>query len=75
MKRIPVSDGSTWPCPDGFALEEAEDGVEWNLRYGDHAKVRYQAAELINAYGSLIFATRAKRERVVREIRRALEKP
>ena len=72
VKRIKVSDGSSWPRP---ALESDEhSGVGWVLRYGKPTRADLRkAAAIIDAYGYLVAeSTREKRDLVCREVRAAL---
>lgn len=67
MKHFIISDGTQWPWPCG------EIDVEWELRYGDPAKVRYMAATVVSAYVYLVQATCDKRALVARDIKAALK--
>lgn len=62
-------DGMTWPA----ACDRAGD-VQWLLRYGPEALSmadRLVAASIVAAYCDLVTCDRDKRNRVVREVRRA----
>lgn len=71
--RIRVGDGSTWPRPS--LARDPEYGVGHKLRYGSPSKSDLlEAASVIDAYGFLLLHTTARqRDRIVREIRAALE--
>lgn len=45
--------------------------LEWTLRYGDVQSVRYLAASVVDSYRALILATQARRNFVVRSLRKA----
>jgi hypothetical protein len=62
---IKVSDGTMWPRP---RIEE----LEWLLRYGQPAdleRIRFVAASVVNAYGTLIEATNGRRNSVANDLK------
>lgn len=62
---IRLDDGTFWPAPDAI------DRVQWLLRYGtteQREAVRYEAAEVLNAYSALFLKTIKRRNEVVRRI-------
>lgn len=61
-----------WPTP----MDEPDNSLEWRLRYGlpeQLVKDRMLAASIVSAYRELITCPRAKRDQVIRALRRAVQ--
>jgi hypothetical protein len=73
-KSVETGGGSSYPAVvDG---NDDHDSLGWVLTWGTPEQltaVRFAAAAVVNAYQSLIGATRARREHVVRAIRAGLK--
>ena len=60
-----------------FPIPSDEDGLEWIMRYGDPASVRYVAASVIESYdyllsGNITTTEAIRRLRILRAERRRL---
>jgi hypothetical protein len=75
IKRVPLPDGSTWPLE---VRSGGDDSLSWRLRHAP-GTLDYDdaiaAAELLDAYRSLAFASTTKRRLVLNALRAAIEAP
>lgn len=66
-------DGMTWPLPPYGS--NAGCGLGWRLRYAQEQLTQtelYRAAEIVAAYGELIWKPQRVRDRVIAELRKAM---